>query len=504
MPRLRDFPLMVILWLGVTALATIPIVYAVMNREWEAARVFLYHALFFWLLGLIVGVAASGVQIRLVMRYNLVTLLGFYALFPALLGLPLVALVPTLGYGGGYFEALSALTTTGATMITDPETVPGAVHLWRAVLAWYGGFVILLAAVAILEPMNLGGFEIAATVSGQRQPMQRGRRGAGQMRDRLIHHARAIAPPYIGATAILVLILISLGQSPLISVSHAMSVLSTSGISPVGGLAEAGGGVLAEVAFAVVLILAVTHRGFGFLRLQGTLRGMATETEVRFAVFVLTVVTSLLFLRHFVAAVEVDQQSDFFLLLQALWGTFFTVFSFLTTLGMESADWQTAREWTGQATPGIILLGLAMIGGGAATTAGGVKLLRIFALYKHSLREIDRLVVPRSVGGAGITARRIRREGAYIAWIFLMLFLISIGVLLLALGLAGQRFDESIALSIAALTNTGPAAQQLLPDLAYAGLNGWARSALCLAMVVGRLEVLVVVALFNPDYWRQV
>ena len=163
-----------------------------------------------------------------------------------------------------------------------------------------------------------------------------------------------------------------------------------------------------------------------------------------------------LFLRHWIGALEVDAANDPLTALAALWGGVFTVMSFLTTTGFESASWEVARNWSGLATPGLILMGLALVGGGVATTAGGVKLLRVYALYKHGVREMERLAIPASVGGDGPVARRMRRHGAYYAWIFFMLFAISIAAVMLALSLSGLEFEPALVLTIAQLVDHRP------------------------------------------------
>ncbi|MCB2123923.1 MAG: TrkH family potassium uptake protein, partial [Rhodobacteraceae bacterium] len=171
--------------------------------------------------------------------------------------------------------------------------------------------------------------------------------------------------------------------------------------------------------------------------------------------------------------------------------------------GFESAGWAAARSWSGLATPGLILAGLAVIGGGVATTAGGVKLLRVYALYRHGEREIERLVHPSSIGGAGVSARRLRRQGAQMAWVFFMLFAISIAVTMLALSLSGLDFERTTVLSVAALSTTGPLATVAgSSPIDWALLDAWAKSVLAAAMVLGRLETLAIIALLNPDFWR--
>ena len=152
----------------------------------------------------------------------------------------------------------------------------------------------------------------------------------------------------------------------------------------------------------------------------------------------------------------------------------------------------------------MMLLGLAIIGGGVATTAGGVKLLRVYALFRHGERELERIVHPSSIGGKGAEARRLRRQGAYMAWVFFMLFAMSIGVTVLMLSMAGLAFEPALVLAISALTTTGPLAEVALADpIGYGGLSVAVKAILGLAMVVGRLETLALIALLAPGGWRR-
>jgi len=181
----------------------------------------------------------------------------------------------------------------------------------------------------------------------------------------------------------------------------------------------------------------------------------------------------------------------------------FTSLSFLTTTGFVSIDWHAAQAWSGIETSGVILLGLALIGGGIATTAGGVKLLRIFALYVSGLREMERMVHPSAMPLSGSMRSQIRQRGSTLAWVFFMLFAISIALVSLTLAATGMSFDQAMTLSVATLSTTGPLASIASEEpIFFLGLGNVAKFTLGLTMVLGRLEVLVIIALLSPSGWR--
>ena len=433
----------------------------------------------------------------------LINLSGAYALIPAVLALPVEHLVPSITYSQAYFEMVSSMTTTGATIFPDPRVIADPIHLWRGVVSWAGGLLTLVAAFAILQPMNLGGFEIQAAIRRDPVTTRRARGGEGAAPDRLRHYLALILPPYLILTLALTLGLLMSGDRTLVALVHAMSVVSTSGISPLQGLPDATSSDRGEVLIFLFLLIAINHRATSLLMRKEHGIKLNLDAEYRIALVCVMGVSLLLFFRHFIGAFEIAEQENVAGAFSALWGGAFTTLSFLSTTGFESTHWDAARNWSGLNTPGIVLLGLCLMGGGIATTAGGVKLLRIYALYKHGQRELQRLVHPNSVGGAGVTARRIRREGAGIAWVFLMLFLIGVAVLMLLLTLAGIDFETSISLGIASLSNTGPAARLLDPDFSYSVLSFWQLIISGGAMVLGRVELLVFLGLLNPEYWRQ-
>ncbi len=501
--RASNSPLIILLG-GVTGAAmVVPALHALAVGDYDQARVFLTWSALVLTLVALLAVAARTRKPRNKARANLLSLVGAFAVLPVIMAVPFQQAVGTTTFLNAWFEMLSSFTTTGTTLFA-PERLSTSVHLWRGLVGWLGGFLVWVAAIAILAPLNLGGYEVLATAPPG-TPERLNRPGQARLsQDRVVRHTLKLAPVYAGLTLLLWLGLVILGEGPYVAANHAMAVMATSGISPIGGLENAQAGFAGEVLIAFFFVFALTRVAFSSEAARGRLSRLSHDPELGIALSLVTLIPCLLFLRHWIGAFEVDMVADLNSALRALWGSAFSVLSFLSTTGFVSADWETARAWSGLQTPGLVLLGLALIGGGVATTAGGVKLLRVYALYKHGAREMDLLVYPSSVGGAGPVARRLREEGAYIAWIFFMLFALSLAVMSCALSLTGVGFDESIVLVVASLSNAGPAAGVVLGRPITPGeLDALAKVVLAVAMVLGRLETLAIIALANREFWRR-
>lgn len=500
MRAFRQMPFIVVL-MGIAALAMfIPALYAGALGDHASARPFFYGGILFVMIVAMLGLATGNLPAQNSERRQLVALLLAFGGLPVMLALPLIEAVPGTRFLNAYVEMVSSLTTTGATLF-EPERLPMPVHLWRATVGWLGGFLIWVTAFAVMAPLTLGGFEVTSVQeAGQGRSQSRDMGGAAPSA-RLIRFTLRLAPIYLTLTGALWLIMILCGAAPAPGLIYAMSTLSTSGITAGDLPGDTRNGWLAELAIFFFLIFAVTRRSF-IGGLSPNWSNLRADRELRIALIFVVTIPAFLFLRHWAGAVDVASPLDSDAL-SALWGSMFMVLSFLTTTGFESVSWTSARNWSGLGTPGILLAGIALFGGGVATTAGGVKLLRVYVLYKHGVREMERLIHPSSVNSAGHTGRKLRREGSTIAWVFFMLFALSIALVMSALALTGLDFEEVTLLTFAALTTTGPIASAATDaPISYAILPDAAKYILCVAMILGRLETLAILALMNPDFWR--
>ena len=500
---LLRLPLFLLIW-GVACLAMwVPATHAVILNDHPTSQSFFFSGLLGLFVIAVIALSLGNKMPRYGMPGQLLSLLATFAVLPLFLALPVQDALKNTSFLNAYFDMVSAVTTTGADIFADPGRLPPSVHLWRAIVGWLGGLLMWIAASAVLAPMFLGGFEVTA----------KGEPGGGgatpvlmqkaDPRRQLITVARTLTPVYFALTLVLWTLLMMTGSKSLAGLTHAMSVMATSGISSVGGTEAANSGMAGEMVMFLFMFFALSRLTFSSDTVSTGDGRLDRDPEFRSGLLIVLGVPTLLFLRHWLATFEVNSAEDGMQALRAFWGALFTVMSFLSTTGFESADWEAAGQWSGLETPGMILLGLSLIGGGVATTAGGVKLLRVYALYLNGLGEMERLVHPSSVSGEGAGNRRLQKNGAFVAWIFFMLFALSLALISTVLAALGTDFETSLILAVSALSTTGPLTEvaasepimlwQLVPS---------AKLVLCFAMVLGRLETLAIIALLSPNLWR--
>lgn len=504
MSRFQKLPLFLLL-VGASAIAMyIPAVLAVATRDYHVGRTFFYSGTLLLVVVSLIAIALSEPDDKPEPVHHLRALFLAFVFLPVLLAVPFYEGVGTTSFFNAYFEMVSSFTTTGATLFEDQSRLSSALHLWRGLVAWGGGLLMWIAAAAVFAPLNLGGYEVTARGEAGQVDTMRGHMEVADPMKRWQRTAAALVPIYAGLTLALWVMLLVAGDRPLVACMHAMAVMSTSAVSPVDGLGTTGSGLAGEVLIFLFLFFALSRLTFSSDKSGVSRRNLPSDPEFRIGLLIVVTVPLLLFVRHWSGAYGEDELQNFAAAWRALWGATFTVMSFLTTTGFESGEWQTARNWSGLGTPGLILIGLSIVGGGVATTAGGVKLLRVFVLYLQGYGEMQRLVHPSIVVKTKGETGMIRRKGAVIAWVFFMLFAMSLAVVVVLFTLLGVDFEHSILLAVSSLTTTGPLTQ--IADVTPVQLSNYAipvKSLMCAAMIVGRMETLAIIALLSPELWHK-
>lgn len=485
----------------ITAIAMwVPAIFCLLAEEHWQSRTFFYSGLLGLSFVVIMGITLSsrksqGGGLSLLMDLGLV-----YFVLPAFLALPVQQIIMNTSYLNAYLDMVGALTTTGLRVFEDTR-LSDALHFWRAFVAWGGGALIWIAAGAIFAPLNIGGYEVAAQTKQQVGAVGYGL-NSSQTTHLLYRQTRELFPVYFGLTLFL-FILLFLSQMPVNdALIYAMSTMSTSGIAL--GNGGDGAGFLSEAFVFAFFVFAITRLSFTTDHGRLNLGGLRRDVELRLATVLIVGVPLLLFLRHWAIALGIESDDELLSALKAFWGALFTVASFVTTTGFISEYWQDAQAWSGLDTPFVLFMGLAFIGGGFATTAGGAKLLRVYVLYLSVRRELDKMTYPSSVGQSRSHLRGDLRQGANIAWVFFMIYLVAIAAFTVLFSALHLDFEQACVLVFAALTNTGPLLDvMMLPDIDLIAAPVLFKLSLALAMILGRLEILVVIALLSPSIWRR-
>ncbi len=499
---LRKFPFFILVVMAFSVAMLFPALLAAQYGYVVLLQSFLRTAFITFILATSIGILSMDRKLRGDYRDHIASLLIVYLLLPFILALPIIQALPGFGFWPSVYEMLSSLTTTGASFILDTKGVNLILLVYTSLVAWMGAFLIVLIAFAIFEPAQIGGFELVADLSSGHAARSVGG-GLGHS-DRFLHYFRLLAPPYVIATAFLALSLVMSGERFLFAIIQSWSVLSTSGLSPYVGLGESGAHGIGE--FFMLIFLIGSFSRLYWLR-SGQMKwpkNISHDPEMRISTLIVILSTLFFFLLLLVDGLLRSEIPNAIIMLENIWGSIFTTISFLSSHGVKSEFWQYGSHFENIVLPGVFLLGLSVMGGGVATTAGGIKLLRIYALFRLSQREVSRLIDPNSIAASGKAGRRLRRNGGVNAFVFLMLFIVGISTSALAFSFIGLGFEESILAAIASASNCGPVFT-VLPHhkILVADMDMWFYIISGLTMIFGRVEVLVLISLFNPSFWLE-
>ncbi len=478
----------------------VPSILAATAGDDDTASAFVFSSIILLMVSVFCAIALANRQTELTIFRQLVGLLATFAFVPLLLALPVYLLTDEMTLVDGYIELVSCFTTTGASVV-EVSAASDIIHFWRAEVGWLGGLLMWAAAIAIYRPLDFGGFESV-------KPGHAG--SAAYFSSPRTHRARCylsqsfvmLAPLYTGITAVLWCLLVVTGMDPFPAIIFAMSTVATSGIGPGQSSLAGATGYWGELVILLFLTLALSRFVVtGSIRNRNIYR-FATDPEINVAMVLVSAILALLLLFEWQQLVRDYNFAGLRLVAFNCWGIIFNALSFLTTTGFESAFWPFAHQAGDHRLPGLALITLAVVGGGIATTAGGIKLLRVYLLFSRSQREMHRIVLPRATLSTKPTRRVLRPQGASLAWIFCVLFVLSFAVLFLFLAARGLEFESALTVSTAVLTTTGPLIEAVLADtFAFQDLDVFSRLVLAFAMIVGRLELLVFVFIAGRLEW---
>ncbi len=435
-------------------------------------------------------IATRGTEKTVSRREGFVLAVLTWGALPVFGALPILFSGAAASAGDAYFEALSALTTTGASVLVGLDDLPRSILFWRAMMQWLGGLGAILLAVAIASLLDIGGLSLyrSAIPHGDRETL------AGRLRQAV----EQIWWIYACLTAACALALWIAGMPPFDAVSHAFATLSTGGFSTRDGSIGAFGEPIFEVILIVFMVVAALNFTLHWAAAHGRFRVYRYDPEFKY--FLVLAVAAIALTTAALAAAAPSMPDA------ARHGVF-TVISVVTTSGFVSLP--NAASSAGFAgwpvMLSVLMLILMLVGGCTGSTAGGIKLMRMAILLKQGGGELYRLCYPHAVlrlryGGVPIDTAALRG-----AWSFFMVYILSFGTISLAIAASGVEFRTAVGAAAGAISNAGPA----MAFVTGQGLGGYgalpdaAKWWVALGMLLGRVELFALLTLLNPAFWRR-
>ncbi len=385
-------------------------------------------------------------------------------------------------FTNSYFEALSGLTTTGASVVNDIPGLSRSILLWRSESQWLGGMGIILLSIAILPLLGVGGMQLfKAEVPGI---------SVDKLTPRISDTAKSLWLLYVLLT-LAEFFLLCFKMSPFDALCHAFSTLSTGGFSPMGASVEDYHSAYVDLVITAFMFMGGVNFVLIYKLFQGKLRDIWADQEFKvYAVMILLVLGlitgNLLHEGVFTHAADATRHA------------LFQIVSVATTTGFSSQNWETWPVFSQ-----TLLLTLMIGGGMAGSTAGGAKLIRLVILFKYAWRELLTIIHPRAVISIKLGGQPVSRDvlRAVLAFFTIMSFLLISGTL--ALTAMGIDFSTSISAVLTSISNVGPGINRVGPGHNFEGLPILAKWILLFCMLLGRLEIYTAFVLLVPDFWRK-
>ena len=436
-------------------------------------------------LGAILAFATRGHYRELKVRDGFLLVTLSWVLTAAIAALPLMIVYTDLSFTDGFFETMSAMTTTGATVLTGLDHAPQSINLWRHELEWLGGLGIIVLAVAVLPLLGVGGLQLyKAETPG---PMKESRLTA-----RIADTARALWLVYLALTLACMTSLRVAGMSWFDAVCHAFSAMSLGGFSTRDASIGAFDSPAIEAVLVVFMILAGINFATHFMAWrERNPRCYLKDPEAR--AFTLLVLASSVAIAVFLVAHGV--YPDFW---TALRHASFNTVSLATTSGYASVDYD---KWP--ILPALWMLLLSGFAASSGSTGGGIKMVRTIILYKQARRELVRLLHPSMADLVKLGRGMVPNKTVFSVLGFVFLYLLTATVSTFLLLASGMDFKSAASAVVACINNAGPGLGSVGPAQNYAGLTDFQTWVCSVTMLLGRLEILSVIVVFTRSFWRK-
>ena len=393
--------------------------------------------------------------------------------------LPFIFSQIDFSFTNAFFESMSGITTTGSTIISNLESMPKGILLWRATLQWLGGIGIIVMAITLMPIMNVGGMQLFKISNNDSS-------------EKILPKSKEIALKliYIYST-LTVLCAISykiLGMNVFDSLTHSMTTIATGGFSNYNESIGFFNSFSIEISAMIFIILGSLPFIAYIKFLSGNKKIFFSDIQIR--TFLKIILISILILSLYLTANDTSNLN--------LRSIFFNVISILTGTGYVNAQFDNWGSF-----PIILFLGLMFIGGCAGSTTCGIKIFRLQILYSFVVNQLKKIIYPKGVFVLKYDQNPV--DNKFIASIisFIYMYLIIFFLITALLSLTGLDFITSISGAATSISNVGPGLGSIIgPNGNFSSLPDISKWILSLGMILGRLELFAILVLFLPSFWK--
>ena len=380
-----------------------------------------------------------------------------------------------------FFESMSGITTTGATVIANIDILPESILFYRQLLQWMGGMGLIVLAIAVMPLLGIGGGQLYKTEIPGAMKEQK-------LTPRIKETAQALWIIYLGLTVACCLMYYINGMTFFDAVSHAMSTVAIGGFST----HNESIGFYNSISIEFICMVFMLLSSFSF-----TLHYFAIykrkplkyiyDPELRFFISIIVLVLVFSSLISMFSDSSVSPSS---------WELLFHTISMVTTTGFSSSD---TANWPFSIS--FLLLVGAFIGACSGSVGGGVKSWRVMIMLNHAYSNIMKIIHPNSVISSKIGTRNVGDDVATSVWGFFSIYVISFVLLLIAILTTGLDLESAFSAIGACLNNLGPGLGSVSDN--YADINSASKSILAFAMLLGRLEIFTLLVIMTPMFWEK-
>jgi len=396
--------------------------------------------------------------------------------------LPFILSNQTFSFSDAFFESMSGITTTGATIISDLDNSPKSILLWRAIMQWLGGIGIVVMAITILPLLKVGGMQLFK---------MEGPDSTEKILPRTIEVAAIIISTYIVLTLFCGFFYWIFGMTVFDSVCHAMTTIATGGFSThndsIGFFKNSNIEIVASLFIILGSIPFISYLKFS----QGNRKIFFQDVQIKGLIYLLIFSTIIMFLY----LLFINYQGNLF---EKIRISSFNVISILSGTGYVTDDFGLWGKFSL-----IFFLFLMFIGGCAGSTACGIKIFRLQMLLIFLKNQVKKLIYPNSVIITKYNNQKISDDFIRSVIIFIFSFLFIFLIIAMLLSISGLDFVTSISGAASSISNVGPGLGEIIgPDGNYKSLPDLSKWILATGMLLGRLELFAVLVLFFPSFWR--